>query len=158
MWRHIVVVSRPTAEHHLGVRLDRPYIVARREPLNALLGAHINGLIERASSLPAEAGPRLDASVVSAIGALFCGGASDHPDHRKAFQDALRARIQRYVEAHLGEVDLTPARIARAHGVSLRYLHRLFEATDTTVAASITAVRLDRARALAHQALYMVAR
>jgi AraC-like DNA-binding protein len=51
-----------------------------------------------------------------------------------------------FIEQHLGEADLAPGIVAAAHHVSLRYLHRLFEAEDTTVAAWIRRRRLERCR------------
>jgi AraC-like DNA-binding protein len=56
-------------------------------------------------------------------------------------------RIHAFVEQHLGELDLGPRTIAAAHGVSVRQLHRLFEAESTTVAAWIRHRRLERCRA-----------
>jgi AraC-like DNA-binding protein len=54
--------------------------------------------------------------------------------------------IHAFIEQHLGEADLAPGMVAAAHHVSLRYLHRLFEAGDTTVAAWIRRRRLERCR------------
>jgi AraC-like DNA-binding protein len=58
----------------------------------------------------------------------------------------LLLRIRAFVEQHLGETDLTPGLIAAAHHVSRRYLYRLFEAQDTTVAGWIRKRRLERCR------------
>jgi AraC-like DNA-binding protein len=58
----------------------------------------------------------------------------------------LLLRIHAFIEQHLGNSDLDPGIVAAAHHVSLRYLHRLFEAQDTTVAAWIRRRRLERCR------------
>ena len=58
----------------------------------------------------------------------------------------LLLRVHAFIEQHLGEADLSPGLVAAAHHVSVRYLHRLFEAEDTTVAAWIRRRRLDRCR------------
>jgi AraC-like DNA-binding protein len=58
----------------------------------------------------------------------------------------LLLRIHAFIEQHLGEADLSPGIVAAAHHVSVRYLHRLFEAQDTTVAAWIRRRRLERCR------------
>jgi AraC-like DNA-binding protein len=55
-------------------------------------------------------------------------------------------RIHAFIEEHLSEPDLGPGIVAAAHHVSLRYLHRLFEAQETTVAAWIRLRRLERCR------------
>lgn len=57
-------------------------------------------------------------------------------------QDAINA----FIDDNLGDSELTPASIARAHFVSLRQLHRLFEDSGETVAARIRSRRLERCR------------
>lgn len=69
----------------------------------------------------------------------------------------LLLRVHAFIEQHLGDGDLSPATLAAAHHVSLRYLHRLFETNDTTVAAWIRHRRLERCRKdLAEPALHDV--
>jgi AraC-like DNA-binding protein len=58
----------------------------------------------------------------------------------------LRARIQAFIEIHLGDPDLSPERIARANAVSVRYLHKLFEAEGATVCEWIRHRRLEHCR------------
>jgi AraC-like DNA-binding protein len=58
----------------------------------------------------------------------------------------LLLRIHAFIEQNLGETDLSPGIVAAAHHVSVRHLHRLFEAQDTTVAAWIRRRRLERCR------------
>ncbi|MET7337799.1 helix-turn-helix domain-containing protein [Nonomuraea sp. NPDC005650] len=62
-------------------------------------------------------------------------------------QRVLLMRIHTFIEERLGDVGLDPAAVAAAHHVSVRYLHRLFEAEQTTVAAWIRRRRLERCRA-----------
>ncbi|MEW9548851.1 helix-turn-helix domain-containing protein [Nonomuraea sp. NPDC050783] len=59
----------------------------------------------------------------------------------------LLLRVHSFIEEHLGDAELDPATIAAAHHVSVRYLHRLFESEQTTVAAWIRQRRLERCRA-----------
>ncbi|NBM16646.1 helix-turn-helix domain-containing protein [Streptomyces sp. GC420] len=61
-------------------------------------------------------------------------------------RDTLLLRIRSYIERHLDDHALTPADIASAHHISLRYLHRLFEEQEMSVAAWIRARRLERCR------------
>jgi AraC-like DNA-binding protein len=58
----------------------------------------------------------------------------------------LLVRIHAFIEQHLGDADLSPGVVAAAHHVSVRYLHRLFEPQETTVAAWIRRRRLERCR------------
>jgi AraC-like DNA-binding protein len=59
-------------------------------------------------------------------------------------QRALLTRIHAFIQQHLGDPELSPGVVATAHHVSLRYLHKLFEAEGTTVAGLIRARRLER--------------
>ncbi|WP_330350553.1 helix-turn-helix domain-containing protein [Streptomyces sp. NBC_00582] len=58
----------------------------------------------------------------------------------------LRLRIKGYVEDHLTDPDLTPRTIAAAHHISVRHVHRLFQAEGTTVGRWIRHRRLEACR------------
>ncbi|MEV4433054.1 helix-turn-helix domain-containing protein [Streptomyces sp. NPDC049585] len=78
-------------------------------------------------------------------------------------QHALFLRIGAFVIEHLRDPDLGPEAIACAHGISLRYLHRLFQQNGTTPRAFIRQQRLDRCRrdladpALDHLTIHTIA-
>ncbi|WP_253915738.1 helix-turn-helix domain-containing protein [Streptomyces sp. NRRL S-31] len=55
-------------------------------------------------------------------------------------------RVQAYIDQHLTDPDLTPDAIARAHHISVRYLHKLFELEDITVSRWIQQRRLEQCR------------
>jgi AraC-like DNA-binding protein len=61
-------------------------------------------------------------------------------------QHAMMLRVQAFIEHHLGDPGLSPAMIAAAHNISTRTLHKLFEAEEHTIAASIRRRRLERCR------------
>ena len=61
-------------------------------------------------------------------------------------QNAMLLRIQSFIGHHLGDPGLSPAMIAAAHHISVRALHRLYEAQQQTIAASIQHRRLERCR------------
>jgi len=56
---------------------------------------------------------------------------------------AHRIRIINHIHAHLYDPDLTPMKIARACGITTRYLHYLFSEDDETVARYILKRRLE---------------
>lgn len=59
---------------------------------------------------------------------------------------AARLRsVQHWIEAHLADPDLTLDKVAGANGLSLRYLHVLFEGCDMSVSEWIWHRRLQRA-------------
>ncbi|MEU4925351.1 helix-turn-helix domain-containing protein [Streptomyces yokosukanensis] len=59
---------------------------------------------------------------------------------------ALWERITASVQARLQDPGLAPQDIADQHGISLRYLHRLFQLQGTTVNAWVRTRRLEAAR------------
>jgi AraC-like DNA-binding protein len=59
---------------------------------------------------------------------------------------ALLASVQGFIDQRLADPELSPSAIAAAHHISLRYLHKLFEAQPTTVSGWIRQRRLERCR------------
>ena len=73
------------------------------------------------------------------LGGLLGRAASPAAAHRRA--------IRMHVERHLGDPALTPATIAAAHALSLRYVHRLWaQEGDETLGRRILRRRLERSR------------
>jgi AraC-like DNA-binding protein len=58
----------------------------------------------------------------------------------------LLARIKAWMDTRLGDPDLSPAKIAGAHFISVRLLHPLFARDGTTVGRWLRERRLDRCR------------
>ncbi|CAH0309937.1 helix-turn-helix domain-containing protein [Microbacterium sp. Bi128] len=59
--------------------------------------------------------------------------------------EALLAQMQRYVMDHLHDPELGPERIAQAHFVSTRYVHKLFASSGTGVSSWIRERRFEGA-------------
>ncbi|WP_158256064.1 helix-turn-helix domain-containing protein [Corynebacterium sp. 13CS0277] len=57
----------------------------------------------------------------------------------------LLAAIDTYIDEHLGEEGLSPASVAAAHFISVRYLHSLFQERGTTVCQLVREKRLRAA-------------
>ncbi|MEU8158748.1 helix-turn-helix domain-containing protein [Micromonospora parva] len=66
------------------------------------------------------------------------------PSHTR--RRALIAQIHAFVRENLGDPRLTPAAIAAAHHISLRYLHKLFHEEEHTVAGWVRERRLEQCR------------
>jgi AraC-like DNA-binding protein len=71
----------------------------------------------------------------------------DHDyEHQHAKQSALFRRILEFMEANYMDCELTPEKIARANGISIRYLHSLFQQAGMTVSKWIWERRLKATR------------
>ncbi|MFF9815043.1 helix-turn-helix domain-containing protein [Streptomyces sp. NPDC014006] len=68
------------------------------------------------------------------------GHGASAPDTPRAL---LITEIRTHIDARLRDPALSPARVADAHGISLRYLHVLFEDEDTTVHRLIQQRRIE---------------
>lgn len=92
-------------------------------------------------------GPLAVRSTLDLVRTMLCAELGDParlgPDRRG---QALLRDVREYIDLHLGEPDLSPARIAAAHHVSVRTLHALFAPTDHSVARWIRDRRIQMCR------------
>ncbi|MFI1330628.1 helix-turn-helix domain-containing protein [Streptomyces sp. NPDC020845] len=115
-------------------------------PLGGLLSPFLAGLVDGAGTYSPSTSERMARNVVDLLGVLageILGRSNaDTPGGNRA----LLLRIQAFIDRHLADPDLTPQAIARAHRISLRYLHKLFESEDATVGRWIQRRRLEECR------------
>lgn len=113
-------------------------------------GSGLSGIVSRMLGDLVVEHPALDASRSAAladeVGDLLGVLTSTVTGDVRPPEAALLARIDRFIDEHLDDPDLSPESIARAHAVSLRQLHRLFAGRQHTVARTIRARRLERCR------------
>jgi AraC-like DNA-binding protein len=95
-----------------------------------------------------DGGARLGTAVLDLLTAVLAGcldrRRSSLPVDTRDRALVLRART--FIEANLRDPGLTPTAVADAHFISVRYLHKLFRAEETTVADNIRRRRLERCR------------
>ncbi|MFF8945226.1 helix-turn-helix domain-containing protein [Streptomyces sp. NPDC014864] len=91
---------------------------------------------------------RLGSTAIDLVVALLAHHLGDeHADEpSRSPREVLFLRVTTFVEQHLHHPELTPAAIARAHQISLRYLHRIFQEHGTSVGAYVRDRRMDRCR------------
>ncbi len=85
--------------------------------------------------------------LVGTLAEPFEGQQDGDSGHGLNSRHALRQRIRQFVEDHLAQPDLDCRRIADAHGISSRYLSKLFAEEDLHLSEWLWTRRLDRARA-----------
>ncbi len=121
-----------------GVMLDGT------SPATRLLLSYLDMLSQSLAVLGASAvAAARNATLELLVGALKTDG--DVPVNGTA-QPALRAGMDRYIERHLLDGALPLNQIAAAHGVSVRTVNRVFNASGQTVGEVIRVRRLARAR------------
>lgn len=133
----------------LGMRLvgaDRFCAVARPvEPgLGKLATDLLRALLREGPHMDATAAAAVENTVLDLLATLFVSphgaGAEDG-----SVRWAIHCRCQAYIKAHLPDPDLTPETLAQAMGISVRYLHKVFEPSGQTFGEYLLGARLDRA-------------
>jgi AraC-like DNA-binding protein len=86
--------------------------------------------------------PRVTNAILDLVASAYTTLPQAQSD-RSSLAAAHRIRIMNYIEAHLGDPDLTPMRVAHACKMTPRYLHHLFSDEAETVARYILRRRLE---------------
>jgi AraC-like DNA-binding protein len=146
-----VVVHMPRAALPLHRRaLDR--LTAVRLPgrtgIGLLASRYLTDLPRHADQVSSATRARL-AHVTRELVAAWLGQSLDAAAAlpADAYQQGLRASIRDFIDRRLGDPGLSPAVIAAAHGISVRFLYRLFQDEPLSVAGWIRERRLARCRA-----------
>ncbi|GAA5154410.1 MULTISPECIES: helix-turn-helix domain-containing protein [Amycolatopsis] len=145
---HLAVLMLPRADLSLPAGLSEQVTavaVPGSEGLGRVASTVVATLTEQLDAVEPAGGLRVAESVTGLLRAALltrCGA----PAPPSARADTMRAQIRAYVDAHLDDPGLCPQQVADAQYISLRYLHKLFETEDVTVAELIRARRLERCR------------
>lgn len=138
--RHLLDIEDADLRQVMGVPLRCA------DGAGALVSHFLSVLAEESEVHRSQTGDRLVANAVEILAVLvtdFLGtGRPDCPDPGTR----MAVRIREYIELHLADLDLSPHSIARAHHISVRYLHKLFQGEGTTVSRLIRRRRLEACR------------
>lgn len=117
----------------------------------ALLAGYLNSLL--AISLPDASLASVSSRHICDLAILIIGAGGDAAElaTRHGLRAARLDAIKAYMTAHLGCRDLTIDRVAARHGLTRRYVQRLFETQGTNFSADLLEQRLCRAHALLRQ-------
>ncbi|MGW1194202.1 AraC-like ligand-binding domain-containing protein [Streptomyces sp. NPDC002559] len=144
---------------HVTVQFSRRLLPLPNKTVQALLGAPVDGrrgmggvftrwltdLNVRADEFTSADVPALASVTLDLLGSVIarCLDAEDamSPDARRR---ALKVRIHDFIQQRLADPCLAPEAIAAAHGISTRYLYKLFHEQGLTVAGWIRECRLER--------------
>ncbi|MCF2531478.1 helix-turn-helix domain-containing protein [Yinghuangia soli] len=115
-----------------------------------VFGPFLASLARSASSFTPEVGERLADSIHGLLAALVADQGHSPPPEPDAARAQLALRIRDFVNSRLADRDLSPELIARAHRISVRHLHKVFEGEGITVRRLVQRRRLEEcARELA---------
>ncbi|MEU3607801.1 helix-turn-helix domain-containing protein [Streptomyces sp. NPDC035033] len=126
--------------------------VPGRNGVAALLVPFLEGLFRLGDQVTSDTGDLLAGTAVEFVALLADELLGRDQEPQGNTRARLVPRVRDYIDRHLGDEDLTPERVAEAHYISVRYLHRLFEGEGTTVGRLILQRRVEEcARELARR-------
>ncbi|MBM7172112.1 helix-turn-helix domain-containing protein [Streptomyces sp. G44] len=114
------------------------------DAVDALLTPLLGYLDESAARLPAGVAERLGGVVTDAVADLLGELSEEAASPARSGPRQQVVTIRQYIERHLGDPELSAERIAAAHFISVRYLHRLFEGEGITVSRLIQRRRVEQ--------------
>ncbi|MGW1606754.1 AraC-like ligand-binding domain-containing protein [Streptomyces eurythermus] len=103
----------------------------------------LSALASLAGALPPVIAHRLADDFVDLLSTLITEWTHPSGAQPDSAASALLLRVREHIDRNLGDPDLSPESIARAHGMSVRYLHKLFEGEETTVCRLVQRRRLE---------------
>ncbi|MFG2881111.1 helix-turn-helix domain-containing protein [Streptomyces sp. NPDC048297] len=140
--RHLL--HRPESDlEQLTARALRP---VDGDGLSTLLGPMMERLADTSEAYATPVAERLAEGVIDLMAAAAADRLSADPAELPSADRVLLQRIRTFVRWNLPDPGLTPRLIADEHGISVRYLHRLFETEGTTLCKWIRELRLHECR------------
>jgi AraC-like DNA-binding protein len=118
--------------------------------ITALFSSYFTAVTEQAPHLTGAAADTAMQTLMQ-LAAAVCDVAPAEEEPNRGMRARRIEAVRQFVEDNLHRPDLTPARAARALGMSVRQLHLLFEPSDTSFSRYMLARRLERARLLLGQ-------
>ncbi|MEU6555860.1 helix-turn-helix domain-containing protein [Streptomyces sp. NPDC046915] len=122
--------------------LVRQPMPADRGPA-AVLARFMEEVTAQAEMFQCRSAGRVGDAALDLAAAFVTSAASPVRSRQAELVDAVKA----YILRHIDDPSLSPARIARAHHISVRYLQRLFQQDKQTVSGFLRTERLERCRA-----------
>ncbi len=149
-WQRASVVIFPRALLPLRHREIRELTAVRfsaRDPYAALVSSLVREVTRHLDAYESARGARIGTALLDLLALAFATRLDRVPAvPAESRRNAMMLRIDAFIERHLGDPGLSPGMIAAAHHISVRALHKLHEAEDQPIAASIRRRRLERCR------------
>lgn len=113
---------------------------------NTSLGPMIASSIATFAACVDDLDDRSARAAVGMIMSMVRSVVESEAETRSSMRTTLYRRISQYIENHVEDGDLTPAKIAEAHAISIRYLHMIFSRSGQSVSGFVREQRLQQCR------------
>lgn len=118
--------------------------ISGRHGMAALVAPFLVELATRLDDIDPAVSLRLADNVIDILATLVSQQLGTPTDSGDTIRRSLMLQIKSFIEARLGDPDLDADTIARAHHISTRYLHKLFQEQGFTVGRHIRQRRLEQ--------------
>ena len=137
--------------HRLAPRLPPPSLWIGRalkssSPLGRVLAAHVKAMCSEIEAMDPAVRSGLVDRTIDLVAFTFAGQQADLGDAASTARRVLLLRATQYIDAHAENPGLTPSHVAEALGISVGYLHRLFQSAETSISGYMREYRLARCR------------
>lgn len=112
----------------------------------ALVATYFARMAREAAGFDAAVGRRFAATALDLLALLIDERRGRFTSQAPELAAATLVRVKDHIMRNLSDPDLSPSKIAAAHFMSVRYLHKLFELEGATVGGWIRMQRLERCR------------
>jgi len=109
----------------------------------ALLLPLLSGLVSEIGTTPPVLREKVARTITDLLATLAVGQLGAQGSAPRVTGPTLLDQVKASIERRLGEPELSPRLIADEHGISLRYLHKLFQEQGTTVGRWVRQRRLE---------------
>lgn len=144
----VLDVIVPAGAMRARLREPEAYVAQPRSAdsgLGRVMADMFQSLAREAPFIPDQAADDCARKVADMMGVLFdSAGEAGLPVGESAVRSAIYRRCTAFIENNLDDPHLDPARIAAAAGISLRYLHKIFQGSGESVGDHVRRVRLTR--------------
>ncbi len=117
-----------------------------QHPVNSMVSTFLRNLATSYLDLDPLARIRVAECTMDLLATAFSTVSSVKLNEVYSMTNFHRERVRSFISAHLADPELTLSLIASSLGISIRYLHKLFEPEGQSVAAFIRDRRLDKCR------------
>jgi AraC family transcriptional regulator, positive regulator of tynA and feaB len=144
----VLDVIVPAGAMRARLREPEAYVALPRSAdsgLGRVMADMFQSLAREAPFIPDQAADDCARKVADMMGVLFdSDGEAGLPIGESAVRSAIYRRCTVFIENNLDDPHLDPAKIAAAAGISLRYLHKIFQCSGESVGDYVRRVRLAR--------------
>jgi AraC-like DNA-binding protein len=153
-WEHagpteIINITMPAFMLRSRLRTVDQLVCVPADPKTGLWGITsdlMRSLSEQLASVPSPAAYSYASHLVELIALAFEAGEADALEgEHTPVRIALRRRCIGFMRANLADQTLDPEKISASMGISVRYLHRIFQDESDTVFGSLRGLRLEAA-------------